>query len=686
MMLPKEQDQDAVFTLGAIAEPGGVHFRYGSNQATKIEVCLFDSQGCETDRHALSKDEKGIHSGFISGLKKGARYGLRAHGPWAPEEGHFFNPQKLLLDPHATEVDGKVIPRPELDAANKADSAAFMPKAVVSERLEQFDWTDDQIKPTPWDQTILYEAHVKGLTINHPGIPDNLRGSYEALGHPAIIDHLKGLGITALELLPVQGFADEPHLVTRGLANYWGYNPVTFNAPESSYFGPQAADGLKEAIRRLHQAGIEVILDLVYNHTGEGDLSGPCVNFRGLDNAGYYRLEANDPGAYVNDTGCGNTLDFANPHVCTLVLESLRHWVINYHVDGFRFDLAPVLGRSAAGFDTQAAFMQQLVNDPVLRHCKLIAEPWDIGPGGYCVGQFPKPFAEWNDRFRDSVRRFWRGDDGQLPELAGRLLASADLFDQADRQAYSSVNFITAHDGFTLSDLVSYTDRHNQANGEENRDGQAENFSSNEGVEGPTNDPDIKARRDRRRRNVMATLFLSQGTPMMLGGDELGNSQQGNNNAYCQDNDIGWLQWEHENPDFLKFVQHLGELRLAHAALRQVGFLHGDCYGPDGIANVTWLAFDGETLAWDDPDFTRLGLRLRALDGDQVIDDVVLVINGSSETAKFRLPPLSGSQRWQACLDTDQPDGQPRPDAPPTETMSLAGASLRLYGVVKGPA
>jgi len=515
---------------------------------------------------------------------------------------------------------------------------------------------------TPWARTVIYEAHPSGLTMRHPGVPEALRGTYEALGTPAIIEHLKGLGVTAIELMPVQMLMDDTRLLRMGLRNYWGYSTIGFFAPEPRYFGPNGAKGLREAIRALHGAGIEVILDVVYNHTAEGDHRGQTLSFRGLDNASYYRLDGAK--RHVNDTGCGNTLNTGHPFVLRMVLDSLRHWVQAYGVDGFRFDLATCLAREPHGFDPEGGFLDALRQDPVLAGVKLIAEPWDIGPGGYRLGGFPPPFAEWNDAFRDKARKFWRREPHSAQGLAERLLGSAGLFDGAGRRAWSSVNFVACHDGFTLADLTAYNDKHNHANGEDNRDGHGANFSDNCGAEGPTDNPAVLARRAQRRRCLLATVMLSQGTPMLLAGDEFGNSQQGNNNAYCQDNEIGWLDWPGADAGLLRFTQRLIALRAAYPVLRQSRFLHGDPR-PDGMPDVEWLDFKGGAVAWRDPGLARFCLLLRG-DADapayEATDDAALLaFNGAPEACPLTLPPAPKGRGWLRALDTAHPDAAPAP-------------------------
>ncbi len=633
--------------LGAHVTSAGVTFAVFSANAERMELCLFGEDDTEIARLEMPCHFDGVWCGLLADANEGLRYGYRAYGPYAPAEGHRFNPHKLLIDPYARALSGNFKEDPALfgyapegDGPDFRDSAAFVPKAVVTSG----EAAPDTRPRTPMSDTIIYEAHVKGLTQQFPGIPGDLRGTVEALATPAMIDHLTRAGVTAVELLPVHAFKDDTFLLKRGLRNYWGYNTVAFFAPEPRYLGPNGRQGFRDTVQTLHAHGIEVILDVVYNHSCESDEFGPTVGFRGLDNATYYRLQQDDPARYVNDTGCGNTLDVDHPAVTALVIESLCHWVTAYGIDGFRFDLATTLARSADGVDFGGSFVTALLNDPILSDVKLIAEPWDIGPDGYQVGAFPPRFSEWNDRFRDDVRAFWRGDRGSTPRLATRLMGSADMFDHDGRAAWSSVNFLTAHDGFTLVDVVSFTEKHNDANGEENRDGHGDNLSDNFGVEGETDDARINAARTRRRLNMLATLFLSQGTPMLLAGDETGNSQFGNNNAYCQDNEIGWVDWQGLESDTDRAVAELTAIRKRHPALRPDTFLHGEPISDDGAPNVEWLPFQGEFLDWDNSDFRRFAVRIRAQD-----DDVLIAINGAENGGALTLPTDTS---WRIALDT----------------------------------
>jgi len=661
------------FPMGAHWDGDGVNFVVFSENAAKVELCLFAADGeAEIARVALPERTGPVWHGYAPGLGPGALYGFRAHGPYAPERGHRFNPNKLLLDPYARELCGRWSASdallgydpcsPERDLSFDArDSAPFVPKSVVVDT--SWDWEEDRRPQRGWEETFIYEAHVKGLTRQRADVADGLRGTYEGLAADPILEHLDRLGVTAIELMPVHAFVDEGALLERGHKNYWGYNSIGFFALEPRYFGPAGAAGFRAMVRRFHAAGIEVILDVVYNHTAEGDHRGPTLCFRGLDNASYYRLHTGRPRYYVNDTGCGNTLNVAHPFVLRMVLDSLRYWVEEMHVDGFRLDLATTLGREEHGFDPSSGFFDAIRQDPVLSTVKLIAEPWDVGPGGYRLGEFPPEFAEWNDAFRDSARKFWRGDARSAQDLAARLLGSAGDFDRGGRRVWSSVNFLAAHDGFTLADATSYARKRNEANGEANRDGHHNNFSDDCGADGETDDEVVIERRARRRRNLLATMFLAQGTPMLLAGDEIGNSQQGNNNAYCQDNPIGWVDWENADTALLDFVRRLSAFRRGHRALRQSRFLHGAVRPEDGAPDVEWRALDGATLNWRDPGLSSFGLVVRcsgeAPDYDRNGDTVFLVFNGEYHSAVAELPEPPEGRRWRRALDTARPgDGE----------------------------
>ena len=622
--------------LGATAGEAGVNIAVASAHAGCIELCLFDAAGHET-RHDLPARTGDVWHGLFPELRPGQAYGLRAHGPFEPERGHWFDPSKLLLDPYAKRLTGRFA----WSEANRGgrqsfgrDTAAGMLKAVVADSADLAPLAPGPA--TPWPETVVYEAHVKGLTRRHPALPEAWRGTYLGLAHPAVLDHLVKLGITTVELLPIWAFLDERRLVAMGLRNHWGYNPVAMLAPEPRYAVADPVAELRAAIAALHGAGIEVVLDVVLNHTAESDADGPTLSWRGLDNAAYYRL--GEDGFLVNHTGCGNTFDLSKPWALRLAMDALRHWATAYGVDGFRFDLGAVLGRDPRDhFDADGAFLQAIRQDPLLGRLKLIAEPWDIGPYGYRLGGFPQPFAEWNDRFRDPVRRFWRGDEGIVPELAARLLGSADQFEASRRAPWSSVNFVTSHDGFTLADLGTYAHKHNEANGEHNRDGHSDNHGLNHGIEGPTDDPAVLEARARHHKALLATLLLSQGTPMLMMGDELGHSQRGNNNAYCQDNAISWLDWEKLDADLLAFVRKLTALRRAHPALRRPRFLHGAAAG--------WLDERGRPMTerqWHEPQRRFVALRL---DGDEPL---LLLLNAGNEPVAF---PVDAAA-WELLLDT----------------------------------
>ncbi|MGJ8560487.1 MAG: glycogen debranching protein GlgX [Litorimonas sp.] len=601
--------------LGAVPTESGTHFSLFSAHATAVTLCLFEGN-TETDRIALTRAGV-IWSVHVPEVYVGQAYGYRVDGPYAPSDGHRFNAYKLLIDPYAKALRGSVIEHPSLYghlgdddlSFNNLDSAAYVPKAIVTAPNARRDWR----RPgTDWCDTLLYEAHVKGLTQRHPAVKPALRGTVEGLANPALIDHLTALGVTALELLPLQKFHSEPRLTEMGLSNYWGYNPINYFTPHAAYLGPQGEDGLRQSVRALHKAGIEVILDVVYNHTAESWHLGPTLSFKGIDNASYYALQ-DDRRFYVNHTGTGNMLDMRCAAVRDLTLASLRHWVTDYGVDGFRFDLAPTLGRMGHGFDASAPMLEAIADDPVLSSVKLIAEPWDIGPHGYQLGQFPNGWVEWNDEYRDALRSFWHGDERAHQTLAGKLLGSSERFDHNSRPAWSSVNFLAAHDGFTLHDTVSFHDKHNMANGEDNRDGHGHNLSDNMGIEGPTDDPQTLARRRDRKIAMLATLLLSQGTPMLLAGDEFGQSQNGNNNAYCQDNETTWLNWDAADPDLIQTVQALTALRRHYPHFRQSQFLHGHHTEKSALPDAQWITPDGQPMSvtdWEQEGRAGLGLAL----------------------------------------------------------------------------
>ena len=651
--------------MGASFDGDGVNFAVFSAHATEIDLCLFSPDGRkESARVPIRERDGDVWHIHLGGLTPGTVYGFRAHGPYVPEQGHRFNPHKLLLDPYARAIEGRLrwsdavmgykigSPRGDLSFDTR-DSAFAVPKSVVNDT--SFTWGSDAAPRVPLHETVIYEAHVKALTALHQGVDKRMRGTYLGLGSEPVIDHLTRLGITTIELLPVQAFVDDRFLVARGLRNHWGYNTLSFFAPEARFMTKGALWEFQTMVRRLHAAGIEVVLDVVYNHTAEGDQWGPTLCYRGLDNASYYRL-ADGGRSYVNDTGTGNTLNLTHPMVLRMVMDSLRYWVEVGHVDGFRFDLATVLGREAHGFDPNGGFFDAVRQDPVLSSVKLIAEPWDIGPGGYQLGGYPHPFLEWNDQFRDGARRYWRGDAGLTADLSRRILGSAERFDHSGRSATTSVNFITAHDGFTLTDLVSFTLKRNWANGEDNRDGHSDNHSDNMGAEGPSDDPAIRAARALRKRNLLATLLFSQGVPMLLAGDEMDHTQGGNNNAYAQDNETTWLDWSKSDPDLTDFVARLIALRRSHPVLHQRRFLHGRKRASDGLPDVIWRRPDGTYPAaqdWHDPAFRALGAELRmAAEGYDESDDAVLLYFNCGDAAPLTLPDTAA---WELVLDTTQP-------------------------------
>jgi glycogen operon protein len=671
--------------MGAHVTADGVNFAVFSAHAEQVDLCLFSADGkTELARLALPERSGDIWHGCVRGLEAGAVYGYRVHGPYAPEEGHRFNPHKLLLDPYTRQLCGVFVDHPALlgfDAKNKLrdlsldtrDSAPFVAKSVVS---HPDDFPTGAARPDhAWDDLLIYEAHVKGLTRQNDTVPASLRGTYDGLASDAMLDHLSRLGVTAIELLPTHAFVDDGFLVKKGLRNYWGYNSIGFFAPEPRYFGPAGVFGFRRMVDRFHAAGIEVLLDVVYNHTAEGDQRGPTLSFRGLDNASYYRLQDGDARLYVNDTGTGNTVNVAHPNVLRLVMDSLRFWVDCMGVDGFRFDLGTTMGREDHGFDPRGGFFDALRQDPLLAGVKLIAEPWDIGPGGYQLGGFPAEFGEWNDKYRDTVRAFWRGDTLSAQGLGTRLLGSAGEFDHSGRRSIASVNFLAAHDGFTLADVTAYANKHNEANLEKNRDGHAANHSDNMGVEGATQDPDIRARRLRRQRNMLATLFLSQGTPMLLAGDEMGNGQAGNNNAYCQDNPTAWVDWTADHADTTGFVSHLAAFRRAHPSLRQTRFLHGAIREADGLPDVAWYDAEGAPLEWADPDLATLCLLTRTSGeaplSDQTDDAVLTVLHRSEVPIEITLPKPKRGRIWMTGVDTAARVQQP---------ILVAGGTLTLEG------
>jgi glycogen operon protein len=650
--------------LGASLVPGGVNFAVFSQHAERIEVCLFDASGQrELARYTLAGRTGDVWHGIVPSpqAEVGTLYGLRAHGPYAPREGHRFNPNKLLLDPAALDVVGDVqwVPAifgddrsdPAAIRADMTDSAAAMPRCRVVDL--KYDWRGDRQPATPWRDSFIYELHVKGFTQQHPDVPPAWRGKYLGLTVPAVLGHLKSLGVTAVELMPVQAFTTEGFLRDRGLANYWGYNSIGWSAPSRAYAVDDPIREFRDMVRALHGAGIEVILDVVYNHTAEGNELGPTLSLRGLDNRIYYRLRPTDRRHYENMTGCGNTIAADQPAVSQLILDSLRFWAEEMHVDGFRFDLAPVLARDWGGFNSNAPFFAALRADPVLAYVKLIAEPWDVGLGGYQLGNFPAGWAEWNDRYRDTVRAYWRGDGRMLGSFAERVAGSSDLFRRSGRKPTASINFLAAHDGFTLRDVVSYNERHNEANLEGNHDGHADNLSWNGGIEGPTNDAAVVQLRERQVRNMLTTLFFSQGVPMLQAGDEFGRTQRGNNNAYCQDNEMSWVDWRlaRENSALLEFVRRLSRLRVDRPELRRDTFLKGSRIAHQSRDIMWWHPRGHEMIEsdWHDPGLRTFGIAIGA-HGSSV--DLLLLLNPTDAAVEFTLPPAAAARTWQAVLDT----------------------------------
>ena len=674
--------------LGAHWDGGGVNFAVFSAHAQRIELCLFDARGeHELQRITLPGHTRDIWHGYLPGAAPGLVYGLRAQGPWRPDHGHRFNPNKLLLDPWAREIVGRFEWRDDQLGADPDDPARPDPRDNAAHALkarvvdDDPDWVDDAPPQRPPSETVLYELHVKGFTRLHPGIPEPLRGTYAGLAHPAVLAHLKRLGITAVSLLPVHQHLDERHLADRGLVNYWGYNTLGFFCPEPRYAAATDAgavrDEFRAMVRALHRAGIEVILDVVFNHTCESDQTGPTLSWRGLDNASWYRLPHERPDTYINDTGCGNTLDLCQPRVLQFVMDSLRYWVHDMHVDGFRFDLASVLGRAEHGFDSRGAFFKAIAQDPVLAGVKLIAEPWDLGPGGYQLGCFPPGWFEWNDRFRDTMRRWWLHGGVARGEFAQRLCASSDVFHHRHRPPSDSINYVVSHDGFTLRDLLSYRHRHNEANGENNRDGHAHNLSCNHGVEGDTDQAPVLALRARLGRALLATVLLAQGTPMLAAGDELGHTQHGNNNPYNQDNPTTWIDWRQADQTLIDFTARLVRLRREWHPLGERWYSGQP--EADGRRDLAWLNEAGQPLegdAWQRPDGRCLGALIALPAGAPAgrPGSLLMLLNGDADEHAFQLPPGD----WQVLLDSTRPDGCPavmRPAAAdPADAPVLAAA------------
>jgi isoamylase len=706
------------YPLGATWNGAGVNFALFSEHAEKVELCLFDPRGRrEVGRIALPEYTDLVWHGYLPDARPGLLYGYRVYGPYDPANGHRFNHHKLLLDPYAAMIFGSLqwsdaqfgyrigSPRGDL-SFDRRDDAAGMPKCVVVDTA--FTWGNDRLLHSRWHELIVYELHVRGFTMKHPNVAPALRGTFAGLSSPAAIEHLSHLGVTAVELLPVNYFADDRYLVERGLRNYWGYSPISFFAPHPRYCSQPNLGEFKTMVSRLHDAGIEVILDVVFNHTAEGNELGPTLSFRGIDNKAYYAL-AEDSRYYVDYSGCGNSLNLSHAHVLKMVTDALRYWVREMHVDGFRFDLATALARRDRHFSRHSNFLAAIDQDPVLSRVKLVAEPWDLGPNGYHAGGFPAGWSEWNDRFRDEVRRFWRGD-GPIPGMATRLTGSSDLFDQRGRRPRASVNFVTSHDGFTLHDLVSYDRKHNEANLNDNRDGIGESYSWNCGAEGETLDPQVLALRAKQQRNFLATLLLSQGIPMLLAGDELQRTQRGNNNAYCQDNEVSWIDWSAFNPalsfdfaraarfdrgdttgsDLIEFVRKLIALRRAHPVFRRPRFFRGVEVSPSPLKDITWYAPDGREMThgdWQDSERRCFGALLGGESGDRFIslqgypeldDSFLMILNAHATPVEFVLPMVTAVRRWTHVLDTSHPGDKPKQPAAPGSRLTIADRSLAL--------
>jgi isoamylase len=707
------------YPLGATWDGAGTNFALFSEVAEQVELCLFgdddaSGQSGET-RIAIGEVDGLVWHCYLPGVEPGQRYGYRVHGPYQPERGHRCNPSKLLLDPYGKAVEGQVTWHQAVysyqhgnpSVLNTDDSAAYMPRNVVINPY--FDWGDDRPPRTPYHETLIYEAHVRGLTRLHPEVPAEQQGSYAGLAHPAVIDHLTRLGVTAVELMPVHQSVPEPGLVRRGLTNYWGYNTIAFLAPDNRYSSSGTPYGhvaeFKAAVKALHAAGIEVILDVVYNHTAEGGGLGPTLSFRGIDNAAYYQLAPGNPQSYLDYTGCGNSLNVRNPHPLQLIMDSLRYWILDMHVDGFRFDLAAALARELHDVDRLSAFFDLVQQDPAVSQVKLIAEPWDVGQGGYQVGHFPPLWTEWNGKYRDTVRDFWRGRAATLPEFASRLTGSSDLYETSARRPVASVNFITCHDGFTLRDLVSYDRKHNEANGDYNRDGTDDDRSWNCGAEGPTDDPAVNELRARQVRNFLVTLFCSQGVPMLLAGDEMSRTQRGNNNAYCQDNEVSWIDWEAagKQQDLIDFTCMLSELRRAHPVFRRRRFFSGQA-AADGLQDIVWLTPAGRTMTDNDWQTGYARSLSVFLNGDAITepgprgepvrdDSFLLLFNANREPVTFTVPGVRFGAGWEVLISTATAMGAPPPDATgtiavrPGQRIELAGRSIMvLRGIDDGQA
>jgi isoamylase len=680
------------YPLGATYDGAGTNFALFSEVAEQVELCLFDDDGEET-RIALHEVDGFVWHGYLPGIQPGQRFGYRVHGPYDPAEGIRCNPAKLLLDPYAKAIEGQVDWDPSVfsypfghpDRRQDSDSAPHVPRSVVVNPY--FNWNQERPPRTPYHQTVIYEAHVSGLTRRHPDVPEDQRGTYLGLAHPAIIEHLHRLGVTAIELMPVHQFINDCHLTERGLSNYWGYNTIGYFAPHNAYSagggrGEQVQE-FKTMVRTLHEAGIEVILDVVYNHTAEGNHLGPTLSFRGIDNAAYYRLADADWRYYLDTTGTGNSLNVRHPHTLQMIMDSLRYWVLDMHVDGFRFDLAAALARQFHEVDRLSAFFDLVQQDPVVSQVKLIAEPWDVGDGGYQVGNFPPLWTEWNGMYRDTIRDLWRGESATLPEFGSRLTGSGDLYRADSRRPVASINFVTCHDGFTLRDLVSYNRKHNEANGEHNNDGTDDNRSWNCGAEGPTIDPAINDLRERQKRNFLTTLMLTQGVPMLLAGDEMGRTQQGNNNAYCQDNDVSWVDWENADEALMAYVSKLIKLRSEHPSFRRRRFFDGEA--------ISWFTPDGEQMTGEDWETAFAKSLTVFLNGDAITepgrrgepikdDSFLLLINASEMDLDFTVVPEAYGEQWHKVLDTAVVRGLDQDTAPvkPGDKIAVANRSLQL--------
>jgi len=685
------------FPLGASWDGLGVNFALFSAHATRVELCLFDEHGeTEIERIELPEYTDEIWHGYLPDARPGQVYGYRVYGPYEPEAGHRFNPNKLLIDPYAKQLVGQLqwsealfgytIGDADGDLSfDERDSAPFVPKSKVIDPA--FTWGEQPRLRIPWDRTVIYETHLRGISMRHPAVPERYRGTCAGLTNPELLRHIRELGVSSVELLPIHAFVNDQHLLEKGMNNYWGYNSIGFFAPHPAYLASGKISEFKEMVAHLHSAGLEVILDVVYNHTAEGNERGPTLSMRGIDNASYYRLMPDERRYYINDSGTGNTLDLSHPCVLQMVTDSLRYWATEMRVDGFRFDLASILGRYADGFNERHSFLVACRQDPILSKVKLIAEPWDCGPGGYQVGGFPPGWAEWNDKFRDNVRAFWKGDRGELAELASRLTASGDLYNQRGRRPFASVNFITAHDGFTLRDVVSYDHKHNEANDENNQDGTDRNLSWNHGCEGETDDAQIRSLRLQQIRNLLATLLFAQGTPMLLAGDEFGRTQHGNNNAYCQDNELSWVDWslDAEGRELAAFCQCLIALRQSYPILRRQRFLVGHYNEELDVKDVTWLAPDGSEMSegnWHDEEARCMGM---LMDGRAQPSGVkrsgadatlLLLLNAGHEGCEFRLPEVHGGRHWRCLIDTHT--AQCESASVLHEVVELAGRSLQL--------